>query len=248
MNLEEFCRRVHDLIEKKPEQASLIEEGRGLMKSLVSDPRWFPGFLEKLLFDREFLDSQKAAIWTNEVTLHRSADRALSVFAYIWEPGSVDAVHDHGSWGIIGGFANPFRERKFRRLDDGRREGYAELEETSLAVIEPGETTYVLPLDEGIHQMENESDAIAVSINAYGRNVRQGYIRFFNPRNKTVRKIFPPRTLKEVLALRALGAMGGAGAADLLQAFLRRPQPDFLKRECEDVLSTLHLKAEDSRK
>ena len=54
------------------------------------------------------------------------------------------------------------------RLDDGKKEGYAELEEVSSIVLNPGETTYVLPLNKGIHRMENLGRDTAITINVYG--------------------------------------------------------------------------------
>jgi hypothetical protein len=55
--------------------------------------------------------------------------------------------------------------------------------------------------------MDNTTDGIAVSINVYGKTVRQGFIQFFDPVKNTVTRTYPPRTLKEVLAVKTLAAI-----------------------------------------
>lgn len=248
MIFKEFCERFHELVEKDLPSASRIEEGRRLVGELVSDAEWFREILERLVLDREYLDQQRASIWPNEVTLYRSPDRSFVALAYFWEPRDADAIHDHGSWGIIGELIGPALERKFRRLDDGRRLDYAEIEEVSSRVIEPGNTTFVLPLNEGIHQMENLTDSTAVSINVYGRTVRKGYVQYYYPDKRAVRRVFPPGTSKKVLAVRILGALDRSWAEDVLRAALRDPLPDFLRKECEDSLSGMGIKERNKGK
>jgi predicted metal-dependent enzyme (double-stranded beta helix superfamily) len=248
MNLDDFCQRFHALVEGQPPIETLIEKGRTLLSTLVSDPEWFRGILEKIVFDRQYLDQQRVSIWPNEITLYRSPDRSFVVLAYFWEARATDVIHDHGSWGIIGELIQPSLERKFRRLDDGQTDGFAELEEISSRVIAPGDTTFVLPLDDGIHQMVNLADNVAVSVNVYGRILRKGYVQFFHPGEKSVSRIYPPRTMKDVLAVRALSAIGRPWAEDMLRARLRDPLPDFLRREVEGALSRINAKTKPDGK
>ena len=136
MKLEEFCSRFRLFLEKNPQTSELLEEGQGLMGELVADSRWFGGLWGKWASDPSFWEMQRPSIFPNEMTLHRSPDRAFSVLAYLWEPGTKTPVHDHGAWGIIGCLFDRVREIKFRRLDEGGKEGFAELEEASSRVIE----------------------------------------------------------------------------------------------------------------
>jgi hypothetical protein len=80
----------------------------------------------------------------------------------------------------------------------GKDDVVAELEAISSEVIEPGKTTSVLPLDEGIHLMRGAMDAMTVSLNVYGKTVRPGYIQFFNPAQKKVTRIYPPSLFNKV--------------------------------------------------
>ena len=238
-NLEQFCESFNDLLKSKPDISTIIRTGWTLVSELVSQKEWFGDILERLLFDKEFSESQKPGIWPNEITLHRSSDRSFHVLCYIWDPGLSDAIHDHGSWGIIGSFVQPIGERKYMRMDDGKKEGYAELEEVSSIVLNPGETTYVLPLNKGIHRMENFGSDMAVTINVYGPNVRKGYVQFFYPERNSVNRVYPPKTLREALAVRAIGILAEPWSEELLRRVLASALPDYIKKEGEISLARL---------
>ncbi len=161
------------------------------------------------------------------------------MLAYIWDAGLADTIHDHGSWGIIGTLVAKLGERKYERLDDGKREGYCELRETAFGVFHPGETTFVLPLNKGLHAMDNPTDGIAVSINVYGKTVRQGFIQFFDPAKNTVTRAYPPRTLKEVLAAKTLAAIDPGRAEGVFREALASSRPPQLRQEYEEALRKL---------
>ncbi len=238
-NLEQFCEGFKDLLKGKPDISTLIRTGRTLLSELMSQKEWFGDILERVLFDKEFPESQKPGIWPNEITLHRSSDRSFLVLCYIWDPGLSDAIHDHGSWGIIGSFVQSIGERKYMRLDDCKKEGYAELEEVSSTVLNPTETTYVLPLNKGIHRMENFGSDTAITINIYGPNVRKGYVQFFYPEMNSVSRVYPPKTLREALAVRALGSMAAPWSEELLKRVQASALPDYIKKEGEISLAKL---------
>ncbi|HOF04710.1 MAG TPA: cysteine dioxygenase family protein [Syntrophales bacterium] len=228
-DFEMFCRRFGAVAAGNADAAAVVSEGIPLVRELVSSDLWWRDFVREALVGRSWFQQHPPTLWPNEMTLYRSPDQSFLVLAYIWEPHSVDTIHDHGSWGIVGSFVNDIREVKYRRLDDGSTAGHAELEETLDQVLRPGEITTVFPLDEGIHHMENVAETMAVTINVYGRSVRRGYLRFFDRERNTVRRVYPPRTFREVLMVRTLGVMGGAG--DILEEALRQPLPDYVREE-----------------
>jgi predicted metal-dependent enzyme (double-stranded beta helix superfamily) len=236
VNLEEFCLRFHAFLDEKPALPMLIEEGQELLSELLADPGWFWGILGKLILDRDFLKMQEVSVFQNEITLYRSPDRAFSVLAYIWEPGYRSPIHDHGSWGIIGGLIHRFRERKYRRLDEGKIEGHAELEEVSSRIVLPGDTTYVLPLDKGIHRMQAATNGLAVTVSVYGKSVRKGYIQFFNPFQKKVTQVYHPKLFKEVLAIKTLCSIPEPGAEEILTLETLASLPDYLRKEYQKSL------------
>ena len=238
-NLEQFCENLSDLLRVGPDISTLISTGRSLVVELMNQTEWFGDILRRMLFDKEFSQSQKPSIWPNEITLHRSPDRSFLVLCYIWDQGRRDTIHDHGSWGIIGSFVQAIGERKYMRLDDGKREGYAELEEVSSIVLNPGETTYVLPLNKGIHRMENFGSDTAITINVYGPNIRKGYVQFFYPEMNLVNRAYPPKTLREALAVRALGSLTAPWSEELLKRVLASGLPDYIKKEGEISLARI---------
>jgi len=242
MNLEEFCPRLRALLQEKKDLSRFIPEGRTLLGELLRDAGWFRSYLEKLILDPDFLKAQEPSIYPNEVTLYRSPDRDFSIQAYFWEPRSTSSIHDHGSWGIVGAMIYPIRERKYRRLDDGKTAGRAELEETSRLLLKPGETTHVLPLDGGIHLMEAPEDHGSVSLSVYGRSIRYGYIQFFDLNRRTVRRVYPPRLLKKVLAIRTLGYLAEPWGKEILKASAATPRPEYLETEIEQALSRFRQK------
>ncbi len=204
MKLEGFCSRFHAFLEQKPETSQIFRTGQELLGELLSDARWFGGILGKLISDPAFLETQIPSVFPNEVTLYRSPDRSFSVLAFLWEPKTPCPIHDHSAWGIIGSLLHPVKEIRYRRLDDGKVEGYAELEELSPRLIEPGAMAKVLPLDQGIHQTGAAAAQLAISVGVYGRSIRKGYIHFFNPSEKTVVRAYPPKLHKQVLAIQTL--------------------------------------------
>jgi 3-mercaptopropionate dioxygenase len=242
MTVEDFCGRFRTLQEEKKDLSQFIPEGRFLLEELLKDPNWFREYLERLILDPDYLNTIEPSIYPNEVTLYRSPDRAFLIQAYFWEPRTTSAVHDHGSWGIVGALIHPVRERKYRRLDDGKTEGRAELEEISRAWIQPGYTTYVLPLDAGIHLMEAPAENGSVSLSIYGRSVRYGYIHFFDLNRKTVRRVYPPRALKKVLAIRTLGYLAEPWGEEILKASASKPRPEYIEKEIQQALTRLRRK------
>jgi predicted metal-dependent enzyme (double-stranded beta helix superfamily) len=238
-DFETFCGGVQKTLAEEKGVLRQIERVRELVSGLASTPGWFEEFMKKMILDRAFIESQKPSMWPNEITLYRSPDKSFIVLAYIWDAKLADIVHDHGSWGVIGTLCAKLKEKKYRRLDDGKRDGYAELRETEGKVYSPGGTTFVLPLNEGLHAMENPTDGIAISVNIYGKSIGRGYTQFFDPAKKTVTRVYPPRALKEVLAAKALAAFGTGRAESVLLEALSVPQPTHLREEFERALAKL---------
>ncbi len=232
-DIEQLSQALRRTIDQKPALLQLIEQVSHLLKEFAGSTRWFQEFLESKLFDGDFFLSQVNSIWPNEITLWRSPDREFSILAYVWAPHTADIIHDHGSWGVIAPFIQPLGERKFRRLDNGTTEGYAELEEVSYGTIKPGDTTYVLPLDEGIHQLVNTTENYLISLNIYGRANRHGYVQFFDPGKRKVWKAFPPRTYKQIMTIQAVGSIAEPWAGQLLKDALKKDLPDFIKNQCQ---------------
>ena len=234
-DFESFCRRFQELAGRNEDGSESLAKGIPIVQELISSDLWFRDFIKEALIERSWLKQQPPSLWPNELTLYRSLDQSFLVLAYIWEPFSMDTIHDHGSWGIIASFINGTKEIKYRRRDDGNVAGYAELDETIAKVVKQGEITCVLPLNAGIHQMGNTTEEISVTINVYGRTMRRGYLQFFDRERKTVKRVYPPRTYKEVLMVRTMGAIGSG--ENILKGALVNPLPDYVKEEYEAAIA-----------
>jgi len=233
MRLEEFCSRFKVLLEQNPETTQIFRTGEPLVREVLGDNQWFGEILHKLISDPSFSERQGPSVFANEVSLYRNPDRLFSVLAYIWEPHTLCEVHDHSSWGIIGSLFRPVKEIRYRRLDDGRLEGYAELEQLSSRVIEPGETARVLPLDKGIHQTGSASDQFSISLGVYGRSIRKGYFQLFTPSQKKVVRAYQPKLFKQILAIRALKSAPDLWGKEL-SAASSASLPQYLAKEFWD--------------
>jgi predicted metal-dependent enzyme (double-stranded beta helix superfamily) len=236
---ETFCGQYRKMLSEDKTVFRSIERGRELVAELTSRPDWFCDYLEKMISREALAGSERFGIWPNEYTIYRSPDKLFIVLAYIWEVGQADFVHDHNAWGIVGTVFGKMGEKKYERLDDGTREGFCEIRETANCVIGPGETTFVLPLNRGLHAMDNSEGEIAVSVNVYRKVIDRNYIQSFDPVEKTVTRIFPPRTLKEVLAVKALAVIDPLRTEEVLQKALGASSPPYLKQEYEAVLRRL---------
>jgi len=231
MNLEEFCERFQTLQEQRPKTPILLDAGKQLMQELLRDPAWFVEFLRNYVAGPAFLADQPASVFDNEIRLYRSSDKSFILLAYLWDGGDLCAVHDHSAWGLIGPLLHPLREVKYRRLDDGQVDGYARLEQTSDLILQPGEVGIILPLDKGIYQTGAVDEPLTISLGVYGRSIRQGYIHFFDPPGKKVRRATTRLLFKKVLALRALASLEEVLGKRFLPSSLLESLPGDLVRD-----------------
>lgn len=82
-------------------------------------------------------------------------------------------VHDHGTWEIVGVYEGSLDYRTYRRLDDGSKEGFADLELTDERVLRPGEFGVVPYPPDDIHGFcprGGEMTMIGVIHGQYGEN------------------------------------------------------------------------------
>ncbi|MDZ7580974.1 MAG: hypothetical protein U5R30_10220 [Deltaproteobacteria bacterium] len=176
-------RRLPDLLESRP----LITAILGEIKRHTGGPERSG----RMLFDNEWL-------------LYMDARRRFSVRMYLYGPKEVTFVHDHSSWGVLGNASGKMEIVKYRRKDDGRKSGYALIEETQRMTFTPGRIDTTLPLDGGIHRIGNPTDQTIVVVNVYGTPLRRLFINHFDIENNRIAKIFPPQVKRKLLAADAL--------------------------------------------
>src|SRR5215470_15964316 len=92
-------------------------------------------------------------------------------------------VHDHGPcWVVYGNYKNPTRMRRWRRLDDGSKPGYAEVELSREFLNEPGHAAVFAVGD--IHSIEFGDDTFFIRVT--GGDVETKETLRFDPEKKAV--------------------------------------------------------------
>ena len=124
-------------------------------------------------------DSQGIGI----VVLHAEPDNSLLVETVCWQAGRGVAPHDHQTWGVVVGLEGEETNVTWRRLDDGTKQGHAELEIADETIMQSGDVCTLLPDD--IHSVRNDGTTNSMSLHIYGRDLQSVDRSEFNPIAKT---------------------------------------------------------------
>jgi predicted metal-dependent enzyme (double-stranded beta helix superfamily) len=101
--------------------------------------------------------------------LHRAP--LFNVTSVVWGPGDKAKAHNHETWGLVGVVDNELQETRFRRRDDGSKEGYANLEITAVNRNMAGMVSTLLPPGDDIHEMLNLTQKNTVEVHVYGKDL-----------------------------------------------------------------------------
>ena len=212
-----FCTELGELFQSTNSQSEIFRRGRALLSGLALKPLFLKEIFRKYIIDDEFLKNRQLTFDPNEVTIFVDPAGHFSLRLYVWDPAKSYPVHSHGSWGIVAGVAGAIMERKFKITDKGERPDFVKLRESGRAILKPGDTTTVLPLDLGIHQMDAVvKEHASVGLHLYGKSIRRGYLECYDLQKDSVYRIMNPHLYGKVIALRALGAMGDDWTAEML--------------------------------
>jgi predicted metal-dependent enzyme (double-stranded beta helix superfamily) len=165
--LREFVIAFTRLIDREPEEADLLTEGRGLLARLVADDDWLPDAY-----------TQPNAQYYQQYLLHADPLERLSIVSFVWGPGQRTPVHDHTVWGLVGVLRGAEVSVSYAPKPDGSFESGPEKR------LEAGEVVAVSPRIGDIHAIANAyDDRPSISIHVYGGNI--GAVR---------RSVFDPTT------------------------------------------------------
>lgn len=101
--------------------------------------------------------------------LHEEPDHSLAVLLVNWMPGRGAPPHDHGTWAVVAGVEGMERNVSYKRLDDRNRPDFAELAIKKQTNASVGEL--ICMKTGGIHSVQNETDAVTLSLHTYGMHV-----------------------------------------------------------------------------
>ncbi|VVE03115.1 cysteine dioxygenase [Pandoraea capi] len=154
--LRTFVAAFSRLLERRPHETTLLEEGAGLLAQLVARDDWLPEAFATPHPEhyRQFL-------------LHCDSAQRFSIVSFVWGPGQRTPIHDHTVWGLIG---------MLRGAEDSQP--YV-LDAQGVPVIAgdpvrltPGDVEVLSPRLGDIHRVSNAyDDRVSVSIHVYGANI-----------------------------------------------------------------------------
>ncbi|MDR2129472.1 MAG: hypothetical protein LBP52_10475 [Burkholderiaceae bacterium] len=160
-----FVEDISRLLERQPAEDALLAEGKKLLATLVSSDEWLPAAF-----------ARPHPQYYQQYLLYADPLDRLSVVSFVWGPGQKTPVHDHLTWGLVGGLRGAERETVYRRESDGR------LVPTGSGVLRPGDVTAVSPRIGDLHAVENHlTDQPSVSIHVYGKNIGRVQRHVFDP-------------------------------------------------------------------
>lgn len=198
------CSQWSKELGKLSDDESCVEMMKHELPDLLCDTPFFAEIFEAIEKGDPYPDIQTATMFDNELLLFLDPRHHFSVRLFLWGPGEFSPIHDHNSWGVFGCVAGKLEVVKYRREDDAPRDGYARLTETHRFKLRPGETDFILPLNQGIHQTGNPCEKTGVSLSIYGKPLRRPYVNAFDIYKRQIYRIYSPHTKKKKLTSEAL--------------------------------------------
>jgi predicted metal-dependent enzyme (double-stranded beta helix superfamily)/predicted enzyme related to lactoylglutathione lyase len=149
-----------------------------------------PGFAT-LLGDQTWLHAdfrQPVAGKFVQYAIFRAEDASLSVMAMVVPPGVATPVHDHRAWGLVGVYQGRQREKVYRRVDDGARPDFADLQQVTENILAPGDITTLVPPEGDIHMIETISEEASISIHVLGNDIGCEHRHRYDVEHKAVHR------------------------------------------------------------
>ncbi|MBN4667579.1 cysteine dioxygenase [Pandoraea nosoerga] len=154
--LRTFVAAFSRLLERRPHESTLLEEGAGLLAQLVARDDWLPAPF-----------AQAHPEHYQQYLLHCDSAQRFCIVSFVWGPGQRTPIHDHTVWGLIGMLRGAEDSQPYV-LDAGGVPVVAG-EPVRLA---PGDVEVLSPRLGDIHRVSNAfDDRVSVSIHVYGANI-----------------------------------------------------------------------------
>lgn len=154
--LRRFVTDFADLLDRDPDEVTILARGRDLLGRLIADDAWLPA-----------THAAPDPARYRQYLLHRDPAGRFSVVSFVWGPGQSTPVHDHTVWGLVGVLRGAERVESYVRDASGLRH-------LATARLERGEIDAVSPTIGDVHQVSNGlDDDPSVSIHVYGADIGQ---------------------------------------------------------------------------
>ena len=186
-----FLRRVREVHGSGPMTATSLGKIKGLLLDLAARRELFP--------DADFAlpDAQGRSHMLDD-----AANDGYGLYLTVNLPGKEAAPHDHGIWCLNAGLSGLEEQRFWRRTDDGKKQGFATVEQIDEAIVKEG--TAISMLDHDIHSTLVVGTAPSRCLALYGYALnRFPEVLFFHPQFSSVRACASKRGLAKPQAARA---------------------------------------------
>ena len=156
-SLEDYVAELTRLVETTGDVNRLVDQVAPLKHRLLENadlvPETFREGLERVPYTRNLL--------------YADPEGRFTVMAVVWGPGRETPVHDHESWGVVGGYAEAMEVTNFRPVPGSG------LEPADPVVLKAGDVVRIVPPRElNIHKMANRGTAPSMTIHTYGDPAR----------------------------------------------------------------------------
>ena len=158
-SIEDYVADIRAVVAEETTSTAIAERIKPLSIRLAADRMWFKDAYRTIDAKQGF----------GLHLLHEEKNHDLAVFVISWAPGKGLAAHNHKTWAVVAGIEGQEHETNYRRLDDGARSGFAELEKSHETTLFPGDASCCMPED--IHSVWNNGTELAVSLHTYGRHL-----------------------------------------------------------------------------
>ena len=158
--LKSFIAEVEQVVALSDDRRDTIARLKPSFAALLADSTWLHADFR-----------QPVAGKFVQYAIYRAEDATLSVMAMVVPAGVATPVHDHRAWGLVGVYQGRQREKVYRRLDDGARPNFADLQQTAENILSPGDVTTLVPPEGDIHMIETISAEASISIHVLGNDI-----------------------------------------------------------------------------
>ena len=156
--LADFIEDLDRITRAESSQAKIVAAAKPLLAELVLNPNCIePRF------------KQHGGKIYGRYMLHRAP--LFNISSVVWGPGDNAKAHNHDTWGLVGVLENELQETRFVRLDDGSKEGHAELEVKGVNRNQAGMVSTLLAPENDIHEMLNVTKKNTVEVHVYGKEL-----------------------------------------------------------------------------
>ena len=172
-SVENYVADIRAIVAEETTEAAITERIKPLALKLCSDNSWVTD-------EHRAVDPEQGF---GVHLLHEEANHDLAVFLLAWAPGRGLAAHNHKTWAVVAPIEGEEHETGYRRVDDGSRPGFADLEVSHREVLKPGMVSCCMPDD--IHSVHNTGTEVGIALHTYGRHLNHTGRSIFDVEAKT---------------------------------------------------------------